>query len=111
MLALLRMERCDELVAHPIQEVRSGTEPPVRDVRARLAFYVFTPAYRPAVEYHGLGDLARQLSLLARAQDWEKMPGYISYEILNLFAVIGTYDEIAERCAGIAFNRPGFVRP
>jgi hypothetical protein len=66
-------------------------------VRARLAFYVSTPAYRPAVEHHGLGDLARQLSLLARAQDWEKMPDYISDEILNLYAVIGTHDEIAER--------------
>jgi probable F420-dependent oxidoreductase len=69
----------------------------VRDVRARLAFYVSTPAYRPAVEHHGLGDLARQLSQLARAQDWEKMPGYISDDILNLYAVIGTHDEIAER--------------
>jgi alkanesulfonate monooxygenase SsuD/methylene tetrahydromethanopterin reductase-like flavin-dependent oxidoreductase (luciferase family) len=69
----------------------------VRDVRARLAFYVSTPAYRPAVEHHGLGDLARQLSRLARAQDWERMPGYISDEILNRYAVIGTHDEIAER--------------
>ena len=69
----------------------------VRDVRARLAFYVSTPAYRPAVEHHGLGDLARQLSQLARAQDWEKMPGYISDDILDLYAVIGTHDEIAER--------------
>jgi Luciferase-like monooxygenase len=67
----------------------------VRDVRARLAFYISTPSYRPAVEYHGLGDLARKLSLFARAQDWEKMPDCVSDEILQLFAVIGTHEEIA----------------
>ena len=86
------------LIATAANEAELATR--VRDVRARLAFYVSTPAYRPAVEHHGLGDLARELSQLARAQDWEKMPGYISDDILGLYAVIGTHDEIAERlCA------------
>jgi probable F420-dependent oxidoreductase len=69
----------------------------VGDVRARLAFYISTPSYRPAVEYHGLGDLARKLSLLARAQEWEAMPQYVSDEVLDLFAVVGTHEEIAAR--------------
>ena len=69
----------------------------VRDVRARLAFYISTPSYRPAVEYHGLGDLARQLSLLARRQEWEKMPDYVSDEILQLYAVVGTHAEIGSK--------------
>src|SRR5262245_40364227 len=69
----------------------------IQDVRARLAFYISTPAYRPAVEYHGLGELARKLSLLARAQDWEKMPDHVSDEILNLYCVIETHDDIANR--------------
>jgi probable F420-dependent oxidoreductase len=80
----------------------------VKDARARLAFYVSTPAYRPAVEYHGLGDLARELSKLARAQDWEKMPGHISDEVLNKYAVIATHEEIADallqRFGGIVTN-------
>jgi len=80
----------------------------VEDVRARLAFYVSTPAYRPAVEHHGLGDLARRLSLLARAQDWEKMPGFITDDILHRYAVIGMHDEIAnklvQRFGGIVTN-------
>jgi probable F420-dependent oxidoreductase len=71
----------------------------VRDVRARLAFYISTPAYRPAVEYHGLGDLARKLSQLARAQEWEKMPGFVSDELMSLYAVIGTHDEIGAKLA------------
>jgi len=69
----------------------------VRDVRARLAFYISTPSYRPAVEHHGLGDLARKLSLFARAQDWERMPACVSDEVLHLFAVVGTHEEIAEK--------------
>jgi probable F420-dependent oxidoreductase len=81
------------LIATAATEAELATR--VRDVRARLAFYVSTPAYRPAVEHHGLGDLARKLSLLARAQEWEKMPEHISDEVLNLYAVIGTHDEIA----------------
>src|SRR5215510_587925 len=69
----------------------------VRDVRARLAFYLSTPSYRAAVDYHGLGELARRLSLLARAQDWEKMPDCISDEKLQLFAVIGRHEEIGSK--------------
>jgi probable F420-dependent oxidoreductase len=71
----------------------------VRDVRARLAFYISTPSYRPAVEHHGLGELARKLSLLARAQDWEKMPDCVTDEVLHLFAVVGTHEEIAAKLA------------
>jgi probable F420-dependent oxidoreductase len=80
----------------------------IQDVRARLAFYVSTPAYRPAVEYHGLGDLARELSLLARAQDWEKMPGYITDEVMDRYVVIASHDEIADklrvRLGGVVTN-------
>lgn len=75
-------------------------------VRARVAFYASTPGYRPVFEHHGLGDLARRLSELARAQRWEEMPRLISDEILHTFAVVGTFDEIVElmhkRCAGLA---------
>jgi probable F420-dependent oxidoreductase len=69
----------------------------IKDVRARLAFYVSTPSYRPAVEYHGLGELARRLSLLARTQEWERMPDHIDDAVLETFAVVGTHAEIAEK--------------
>ncbi len=84
-------------------------------VRARVAFYASTPSYRPVFEHHGLGDLARRLSELSRAQRWEKMPPLISDELLNAFAVVGTFDEIIDlmhkRCTGLAtsteFSIPG----
>lgn len=71
----------------------------VRDVRARVAFYASTPAYRAAFAAHGLGALADELKLLARAQRWEEMPQHINDEVLNLYATIGTYDDIADKLA------------
>jgi len=67
----------------------------VRDARARIAFYASTPAYRPAFEIHGLGDLATELSALSRAQRWDEMPARISDDILETYVTVGTYDEVA----------------
>lgn len=69
----------------------------VRDIRARVAFYASTPAYRPAFAAHGLEALADELKLLSRAQRWQEMPALISDEVLETYAVVGTYDEIAEK--------------
>jgi hypothetical protein len=68
--------------------------PKVRDARARIAFYASTPSYRAAFEHLGLGDLADEAKLLSRAQRWEELPALISEEVLDQFAVIGTYDRI-----------------
>ena len=71
--------------------------PKIRDVRARVAFYASTPAYRAAFEFHGLGELADSLSILSRQQRWEEMPDFISDEILEKYAVVGTFKEIGEK--------------
>lgn len=80
----------------------------VRDVRARVAFYASTPAYRAAFAAHGLGDLADELKHLSRAQRWEEMPGYISDAVLNEYACVATYDRIADvlaqRYGGLVSN-------
>jgi probable F420-dependent oxidoreductase len=73
--------------------------PKVRDIRARVAFYASTPAYLAAFEAHGLGALANELKALSRAQRWEEMPQTISDEVLHTYAVVGTYDEIADKIA------------
>jgi len=67
----------------------------VRDIRARIAFYCSTPAYRAAFDFHDLGELARRMSVLSREQRWEEMPELITDDILNLYATVGTFDEIA----------------
>jgi probable F420-dependent oxidoreductase len=71
--------------------------PKIRDARARIAFYASTPAYAAAFEHHGLGELAREAAVLSKAQRWEELPRLISDETLDLFAVIGTYDEIGAK--------------
>jgi probable F420-dependent oxidoreductase len=72
----------------------------VRDIRARVAFYASTPAYLAAFQAHGLDDLANELKVLSKAQRWEEMPDYISDEVLHTYAVVGTYDEIADKIVG-----------
>jgi len=75
-------------------------------VRARVAFYASTPGYRAVFRHHGLEDLAKELSVLSRAQRWEEMPGLIDDRLLHSFAVVGTFDEIVarmrQRCGGLA---------
>jgi probable F420-dependent oxidoreductase len=85
---------------------RAGLAARVRDVRARIAFYASTPTYLIAFESQGYGEVARTLQAYSRAQRWEEMPGFISDEMLDHYAVVGTYDEIAgklkARFAGVA---------
>jgi len=69
----------------------------IRDVRARVAFYASTPTYLAAFETDGHAETARQLQNLARAQRWEEMPALVDDAMLDTYAVIGTYDEIAEK--------------
>lgn len=74
---------------------RQGLEARVSDVRARIAFYASTPTYLIAFESQGYGAVARTLQGYSRAQRWEEMPAFISDEMLDHYAVIGTHDEIA----------------
>jgi probable F420-dependent oxidoreductase len=98
-----------EMAAMPLVATapeREGLAAPVRDVRARIAFYASTPTYLVAFESQGYGEVARTLQSYSRAQRWEEMPGFISDEMLDTYAVIGTHDEIAgklnQRFAGVA---------
>ncbi len=69
----------------------------VRDARARIAFYASTPAYRPAFEIHGLGDLAAELAVLSKQQRWEQMPHHVSDDVLHTYVTVGTHDQIGRR--------------
>lgn len=78
----------------------------IDDVRARIAFYASTPAYRPTFDLHGYTDVATELAQMSRAQQWDAMPERITDEMLHTYAVVGTHDEIAgrlvDRYAGVA---------
>jgi probable F420-dependent oxidoreductase len=76
---------------------KKNLEARVRDVRARIAFYASTPTYLIAFESQGYGEVARNLQSYSRMQRWEEMPQFISDEMLDHYAVIGTHDEIAAK--------------
>jgi probable F420-dependent oxidoreductase len=69
----------------------------IAEVRARLAFYAATPSYLAAFDSEGYGEVARLLQGHARAQRWEEMPGLVDEGMLETYAVVGTYDEIAAK--------------
>jgi len=68
------------------EEIAAG----VQFVRAQIAFYGSTPAYRPVLDLHGWGELQEELNAMTKRGEWDKLGHVIDDEVLNTFAVIGT---------------------
>ncbi len=84
----------DVSIAAPVFVV---TEPGESDfVRAQIGFYASTPSYRVVMEHHGWGEVGDKLLDLSRRGAWMEMPGLISDEMLETFAVVAPPDGIAE---------------
>ena len=66
-----------------------------RTVRARVAFYLSTPAYRRTFELHGWGHIAEQAAALSKQQRWDDLPGLVHDEMLHTVATLATHDDIA----------------
>ena len=66
-------------------------------VRQQISFYASTPAYVGVLETHGWGDVARRLTDLSKRGEWAAMGKEITDEMLEAYAISGTYDEIAEK--------------
>lgn len=65
-------------------------------VRAQLAFYGTTPAYRPVFELHGMGDACDELRRMARAGRWDEMGGLVDDDFLTTVAVVGEPDRVPD---------------
>lgn len=85
-------------------------------VRQQIGFYGSTPAYRPVLELHGWGELADELSGLARqgGDAWASMGSRIPDEVLEEFAVVapraGLARAIRQRFDGV-LDRFSFYVP
>jgi probable F420-dependent oxidoreductase len=66
-------------------------------VRALLAFYGSTPAYRPVLEVAGCPALQSTLQGLAKTGDYARMFELITDELLTTIAVIGTPEQCAQQ--------------
>src|ERR1700689_4332839 len=75
-------------------------EAAVQGVKAQLAFYGSTPAYRPVLALHGWGDLHTELNLLSKKGEWVQMADLITDDIVDAFAVVGTPDEVPGKILG-----------
>ena len=66
-------------------------------VRFRIAFYCSTKAYWDVLRLHGLEELGEKVRPYPKAGRWSEMAALIPNDIIDLFAVCGTYDTIAEQ--------------
>ncbi|MFJ8816332.1 TIGR03617 family F420-dependent LLM class oxidoreductase [Amycolatopsis thermoflava] len=83
-------------------------------VRAQLAFYASTPAYRPVLDRHGWGALGDELHVLSKAGRWTDMGALITSEMLHTFAVVGDPGEVGAelvRRYGDVFTRTPLHTP
>jgi len=83
-------------------------------VKQQIAFYASTRTYEPVLAAHGWQDLAPQLHRKSVEGDWKGMADLITDEMLDTYAVTGTYATIAarlkERYAGL-LDRTAFYQP
>ena len=83
-------------------------------VRQQIAFYASTRTYIGVLEAHGWGETCRRLNEKAARGDWAGMASLITDEMLEVYAVQGTYDEIPDllkKKYGSVMDRLGFYVP
>jgi probable F420-dependent oxidoreductase len=76
-------------------ETEEELEKAKADIKYRIGFYASTPAYKGVLDTHGWGDLQPRLNRMTKEGHWDKLPGEISDEVLQAFAVVGDPIEVA----------------
>ncbi len=88
-------------------------------VRFRIAFYCSTKAYWDVLRLHGMEELGQKVNPYPREGRWKEMAALIPDDVIDLFAVVATYDnlveKLVERYGGLADTislpvKPGFDR-
>jgi probable F420-dependent oxidoreductase len=83
-------------------------------VRQQIAFYASTRTYEPVLAAHGWQDIAPALHRKSVEGDWKGMADLITDEMVDTFAVTGSYATIGarlrERYAGL-LDRTAFYTP
>lgn len=65
-------------------------------VREHFTFLYSTPAYWPALDHLGFGDVGRKLHDLSRRGCWDDMKGLVSDEMIDVLVPQGRYTDIAK---------------
>jgi probable F420-dependent oxidoreductase len=75
------------------EEVEKAKAP----VKQQIAFYGSTRSYLPVLECHGWGETGMRLHRLSIEGKWAEMGNLITDEMLDEFAIVGTYDEVVSK--------------
>lgn len=98
-------------VAAPTEEALAAAR---ERARREFAFLYSTPAYRPTLDLLGYGEIGQRLSAMARAGEWEDLPGALPDEVFADLVPQGTYQELPAvlrrwyggLASGLAVNPP-----
>jgi probable F420-dependent oxidoreductase len=99
--------RADVEVSVPLMVavVSDEHDPRIDAMRATIAFYGSTPAYRGVLEHHGWGSLGDELHALSTRGQWSTMGTLIDDTVLHTFAAVGDPKTVAaliiERYGGL----------
>ncbi|MGC2755617.1 LLM class flavin-dependent oxidoreductase, partial [Candidatus Binatus sp.] len=66
-------------------------------VRQQISFYASTRTYKIVLDMHGWGDVAQRLNEKAAKGEWVAMAKEITDEMLDVYTVSGTFDDIADK--------------
>ena len=82
-----------------------GVEAARQALKQHIAFYASTRTYHAVLKFHGWLDVGNELHRMSREGRWREMPGQISDEMLEEWAIVGTRDELVarlkERCSDL----------
>jgi probable F420-dependent oxidoreductase len=97
-----------------VGDTEAELAPQKEAVKQQIAFYASTRTYEPVLATHGWQDLVPHLHRKSVEGDWKGMADLITDEMLETYAVIGSYATIAarlkERYAGL-LDRTAFYQP
>ncbi|MBX3000636.1 MAG: TIGR03617 family F420-dependent LLM class oxidoreductase [Caldilineaceae bacterium] len=66
-------------------------------VRQQVSFYASTPDYAAVMDLHGWSGVREELSSLAGRKEWASMPGLITDEMVDQFAIVCPPQQLASR--------------
>jgi probable F420-dependent oxidoreductase len=86
-----------DIVGSPFLALAADEEGVVKAKEAlkqQISFYASTRSYHSVLKYHGWEDLGTKLHELSVQGKWTELPKQITDDMLEEWAIVGTYDEL-----------------
>jgi probable F420-dependent oxidoreductase len=77
-------------------EDQAELEQGIERMRQTVAYYGSTPSYQGVWNLHGWGELGSRLHALSREQKWNEMTKLVPDEVMDVFVLRSTYDELPQ---------------